>query len=356
MLKAFERFAQAQGLTPHLRLGVTCEQCEEGGGEGGGEGGWPRMRVSLRDGHGEGLTTHSFDGAVLCTGTAMRVRHVRPPMCDHPNACTASAEGIPIGAAARGCVVVVGGGSFAMEAADELARRPEVTHVHVVMRRRKLLFDARCTARTLALLSLPIPATWKHRALLPSYDAHGLAHTLPAPDRLFDFHTTSSSGSLFSGEGRRRVRVHIATVEAFERTEGGARWHAALSTGELLPCDCVVDATGAGVDPRLDALRDGVRLSPGVAFVGDVVNGVGVWTIDAQIDAVERHLRGGGAGGRRGLPTPVDHYPRHVGWFVRRAWTLAWRGRAYSPLRLAFLILRAWLIYAWSAVLGRRVE
>ena len=81
---------------------------------------------------------------------------------------------------------------------------------------------------------------------------------------------------------------------------------------------------------------------------------VGVWTIDAQIDAVERHLRGGGAGGRRGLPTPVDHYPRHVGWFVRRAWTLAWRGRAYSPLRLAFLIIRAWLIYAWSAVLGRR--
>ena len=370
VIRAFEGFARDEGLTPHLRFGVTCthfhpEEQDEDGGDGeaavdGGKGARaqvpadPRLRVTLRGHCGEELTTSSFDGAVLCTGTAMRARGVRPPMSDHPHAYTASAEGRKIGSGARGRVVVVGGGSFAMEAADELARRPEVTHVHVVMRRPKLLFDARRTARTLALLCLPIPSSWKRRALLPTYDAHGLAHTLPAPDRLFDFHTTSSSVSLFADP--LRVRVHIATVDAIERTRGGEgggehgsdAWHAVLCTGELLPCDCVVDATGAGVDPRLDALFDGVGLAPRVAFVGDVVNGVGVWTIDAQIDAVERHLRGGGA--RRGLPTPVDHYPRRVGWFAHRAWTLAWRARAYSPLRLSFLLFRAWLLYMWSAV------
>ena len=53
-----------------------------------------------------------------------------------------------------------------------------------------------------------------------------------------------------------------------------------LSTGELPPCDCVVEATGAGVDPRLASMRGGVQLRWWVASWATWT--IGVWTIGAQ--------------------------------------------------------------------------
>lgn len=54
----------------------------------------------------------------------------------------------------------------------------------------------------------------------------------------------------------RRV-AHLRGVVG-ARDAGLLEWHAVLSTGELPPCDCVVGATGAGVDLRLASLCGGI--------------------------------------------------------------------------------------------------
>lgn len=317
MLNAFQDFSTL--LRHRIRFNVQCTRRYRKGGD--------EAVTVVMQGVGSGCNDEfeaDFDYIVFCTGTADRVTSTLDVLQSFSKVATACAEYAPIKATAATLhfpalsYVVIGGGSFATEAMDYLAAKGH--NVTLVMRRRKVIFDASMIRWTLGVLFCPCLHSSIRRCLLGRhYMKSGMEHTLPSESSdLYSFHTTTSSKSMFA---RECVQVIVGTVQSVDKMG-----NVTIDTGEnvqTIQADVIVDATGGGVDTHiLCDLRDSLLLEERVGFLGDVVNGVGVWMIPAQLESLEKRLMSP-RGYESACPTPMMHYPRQVSWFKNRLFQVA---------------------------------
>ena len=207
-----------------------------------------------------------------------------------------------------GDVIIVGNGSFAMEALDRICKMSNFNKIYVVARHFKWVFPKQWRATNYLLFLAPIPMSLKIRIIHYTYRCwKGSAGVNMLPRSVAEmkrWYTGTTSECLYSDP---RVNSIIGNVTFVDPVSG----EVFIQTGDddkeriRLKPTTVVLATGSR--PKQPILENGV-------FMGDIIHGLGVWS---------HHYNIGAHTTTHPLPSLASGWPRTITEMHHRA-SISW--------------------------------